>query len=77
MCLNRLPGFLFRGLETVKQPGYHYIDTDLPDVIALKKEFVAALEKQPPAGVLEVLPLNALEEAQFMKRRTAFRKARW
>lgn len=60
-------GFSFRGLETVKQPGYHYIDTDLPEVIALKKEFVAALEKQPPAGVLEVLPLNALDEAQFME----------
>ncbi|HWV64471.1 class I SAM-dependent methyltransferase [Chitinophaga sp.] len=60
-------GFSFRGLETVKQPGYHYIDTDLPDVIAIKKTFVAALEKQPPAGVLELLPLNALDEELFME----------
>ncbi len=65
-------GFSFRGLETVKQPGYHYIDTDLPDVIAIKKTFVAALEKQPPAGVLELLPLNALDEELFMERVSRF-----
>jgi O-methyltransferase involved in polyketide biosynthesis len=36
-------GFSFRGLATVMQPGYHYIDTDLPGVIGVKREFVDAL----------------------------------
>jgi len=30
-------GFSFRGLETTKKKGFYYIDTDLPDVIATKK----------------------------------------
>ncbi|SEW39164.1 class I SAM-dependent methyltransferase [Chitinophaga arvensicola] len=61
-------GFSFRGLATVQQPGYHYIDTDLPEVIATKQSFVTAFQQEPAAGVLEVLPLNALDEAAFRER---------
>lgn len=67
-------GFSFRGLAAVQQPGYHYIDTDLPEVIATKQTFVAALETAPPAGVLEVLPLNALDEEAFRERVSHFPK---
>jgi O-methyltransferase involved in polyketide biosynthesis len=60
-------GFSFRGLEISKQKGFHYIDTDLPNVIAIKKNFIPALENQPMLGKLEVLPLNALDETEFQK----------
>jgi len=60
-------GFSFRGLEAIKKDGVHYIDTDLPEVIELKKEYISALQpKQPnPKSKLEVLPLNALDEEAF------------
>lgn len=65
-------GFSFRGLEATKQPGYHYIDTDLPEVVAIKKEFVAALSGASVVSALELLPLNALDEAQFEERVSRF-----
>ncbi|MFB6457871.1 class I SAM-dependent methyltransferase [Chitinophaga sp. Hz27] len=60
-------GFSFRGLATANQPGYHYIDTDLPDLIATKQGFVKALQATPVAenSSLEILPLNALDAASF------------
>ncbi|MGZ3755694.1 MAG: class I SAM-dependent methyltransferase [Mucilaginibacter sp.] len=59
-------GFSFRGLVAVQQDGVHYIDTDLPEVIELKKQFVEALQPAPnPKSKLEVLPLNALDEDAF------------
>jgi O-methyltransferase involved in polyketide biosynthesis len=59
-------GFSFRGLAAVKQDGIHYIDTDLPEVIALKKEYIKALQPDiNPKSKLEVLPLNALDEKAF------------
>ncbi|NVO12160.1 MAG: class I SAM-dependent methyltransferase [Bacteroidales bacterium] len=60
-------GFSFRGLAKINQKGVHYIDTDLPDVIETKKEFIDALQNEDsnPEGKLELLPLNALDEEQF------------
>lgn len=60
-------GFSFRGLELTKQRGVHYIDTDLPDVVATKREFTTALRNGhfKTEGKLELLPLNALDEKQF------------
>jgi O-methyltransferase involved in polyketide biosynthesis len=61
-------GFSFRGLETSKQKGYHYIDTDLPAVIEQKKDLIPPLKSGSPdifSGTLELLPLNALDEEQF------------
>jgi len=62
-------GFSFRGLAATQQNEIHYIDTDLPELIATKKEFIAALMKNNPIpqGKLEILPLNALDENQFNK----------
>ena len=43
-------GFSFRGLDLSRQKPVHYIDTDLPDLIATKKQFVEALTgEHPPA----------------------------
>jgi O-methyltransferase involved in polyketide biosynthesis len=60
-------GFSFRGLETIKKKGFYYIDTDLPDVIAIKKQIMTFLSKNSlnTEGKLEILPLNALDQRQF------------
>jgi O-methyltransferase involved in polyketide biosynthesis len=62
-------GYSFRSLEYAMQKGAHYIDTDLPEVIAAKKEFVNSLTKDgfSANGKLELLPLNALDENSFHK----------
>lgn len=69
-------GFSFRGLETIKQSGFHYIDTDLPDVIAQKKIFIKSLQNEPcnSGSKLEILPLNALDEIQFYETVNRFPK---
>jgi O-methyltransferase involved in polyketide biosynthesis len=60
-------GYTFRGLEAIKQKGVHYIDTDLPELITAKMNFVKTLQNETANtdGLLEVLPLNALDEQQF------------
>jgi O-methyltransferase involved in polyketide biosynthesis len=60
-------GYSFRGLDMAHRKPVYYIDTDLEEVISLKRKFVASLEKDgpKPTGRLEVLPLNALDERQF------------
>lgn len=76
--LNELPvknilelssGFSFRGLEKAKERGIYYIDTDLPDVINAKREFITSLQTESVKleGKLEILPMNALDENQFQE----------
>jgi O-methyltransferase involved in polyketide biosynthesis len=67
--LELASGFSFRGLEAIRQKQVHYIDTDLPDLIAIKKEFISALKGENFAskGNLELLSLNALDEQQFQE----------
>jgi len=62
-------GFSFRGLDFTIRKNVHYIDTDLPDMIARKKDLIDQLEPGQPAkrGRLELLPLNALDEKSFKK----------
>jgi len=62
-------GFSFRGLDWVHQQDVHYIDTDLPEVVRQKNTFVQQLEQEaaPRKGLLEILPLNALDEQQFQE----------
>jgi len=58
-------GFSLRGLaEVAERADLHYIDTDLPDVIATKKQLMEAI-KPEVKGTLEVQPLNALDENAF------------
>lgn len=60
-------GFSFRGLETIKKYGFHYIDTDLPDVIAVKNNIISSLSDSGlnTDSKLELLSLNALDQIQF------------
>jgi len=59
--------YSFRSLEYTQQKGVHYIDTDLPDVIATKKEFINRFKKDGfnTHEKLELLPLNALDANNF------------
>ena len=65
--LELASGYSFRGLEKIKQKGVHYIDTDLPEVVKMKREIISSLqqESENPEGMLELIPLNALDEAHF------------
>jgi len=60
-------GYSFRSLDYTQKKGVHYIDTDLPDVIAVKKEFISGLKKEElnTGAQLELLPLNVLDENNF------------
>lgn len=72
--LELCSGFSFRGLDAIQHKNLHYIDTDLPGVIALKKDFITALQQQPPAAgsTLEIMPLNALDAAQVYATASSF-----
>lgn len=61
-------GFSFRGLHAVQEDPVHYIDTDLPDLITTKSNFVTAIQNGSfeTTGKLETLPLNAMDEEQFL-----------
>ena len=59
-------GLSFRGLDlTGRDPNVHYLDTDLPEMAALKADLVGRLQAAPPVGRLEVLPLDALDPVAF------------
>ena len=60
-------GYSFRSLVYAQQKRVHYIDTDLPDIIEAKKEFINRLKKDElkSYGKLELLPLNALDKNKF------------
>lgn len=58
-------GYSFRGLDMAMREQVHYIDTDLPDVIALKQDFNKSLQQGELKGKLELLPLNAVDEKAF------------
>lgn len=69
-CRNILElssGYSFRGIDyCVKNGNIHYIDTDLPEVIATKQRMIDELELGSNIkGQLELLPLNAMDQAAF------------
>jgi hypothetical protein len=67
-------GFSFRGLDLAAERPVHYVDTDLPEVIATKQRLINALTDGQPAeasddnvlrGHYELRPLNALDTTAF------------
>ncbi|MES2278961.1 MAG: hypothetical protein V4592_23215 [Bacteroidota bacterium] len=64
-------GFSFRGLHrAINDPGVTYIDTDLPGVIETKKqltEHLVSRQKLALKGTLLTLPMNALDEDNFIQ----------
>jgi hypothetical protein len=67
-------GFSFRGLKAVHEKDVHYIDTDLHEIIEIKKDLLIQLQQKITKGTLETLPLNALDEKQFSEVVTHFQK---
>ncbi len=63
-------GFSFRGLHLSKDPGFFYIDTDLPQLINNKKIIVQELTKMLcnyPSDNLLMRSLNVLDEEAFIE----------
>jgi O-methyltransferase involved in polyketide biosynthesis len=60
-------GYSFRGLALcVNDRSIHYIDTDLPEVVATKRDMLVRLQPDHPLTQhFELLPLNALDEPAF------------
>lgn len=60
-------GYSFRSLDYSRHEGVHFIDTDLQEVISVKKQFITNLIKDESGykGKLELLPLNALDRKNF------------
>jgi O-methyltransferase involved in polyketide biosynthesis len=60
-------GFSFRGLALCdKDAGTHYIDTDLPEVVAMKQDMIGQLQLDKDVkGNFELLALNAMDAAAF------------
>ena len=46
-------GFSFRGLALTREKPVYYIDTDLPDLIATKQQFVTALTRETEAAAAD------------------------
>jgi len=53
-------GLSFRGVAMAQSPGIHYLDTDLPELLAVKADLVARLDHPPLQGTLRLEPLDAL-----------------
>lgn len=59
-------GYSLRGLDMCTREDVHYIDTDLPDVIAAKQQLIGQLGLGDHLkGQLELLPLNAMDAPAF------------
>lgn len=59
-------GLSFRGLDlAARRADVFYLDSDLPEMTALKTELVPRLHAQPLPGTLLLRPLDALDAAAF------------
>jgi O-methyltransferase involved in polyketide biosynthesis len=58
-------GLSFRGLELARKSDTFYVDTDLPNMAAIKADLVAKIHPGPLLGTLRVQALNALDSAAF------------
>jgi O-methyltransferase involved in polyketide biosynthesis len=62
-------GYSLRSLAFAMEKSVHYIDTDLPKVVATKEQFIQCLERIEVRkdSKLELLPLNILDESSFQE----------
>jgi O-methyltransferase involved in polyketide biosynthesis len=63
--LELAAGLSFRGLAMAERPGVFYLDTDLPELAAIKAALVPSLHPAPLAGTLRVQALDALDAGAF------------
>jgi O-methyltransferase involved in polyketide biosynthesis len=64
--LELAAGLSFRGLARAERAGVFYLDTDLTDIIASKRDLVAELHPAPVAGTLRLRVLDALDSGAFV-----------
>jgi O-methyltransferase involved in polyketide biosynthesis len=60
-------GYSFRGLDLcIKNENIHYIDTDLPGIVAVKQNMISRLQlSEQMKGAFELLPLDVMDEPAF------------
>lgn len=61
-------GYSFRGLDMCLNKDVHFIDTDLPDLVAMKQKMVKVISTQYSLslkGKLDLMALNVLDEKNF------------
>jgi O-methyltransferase involved in polyketide biosynthesis len=59
-------GYSLRGLDMCTKDAVHYIDTDLPDVMATKRRLISQLGiGSNLKGQLDLVPLNAMDAVAF------------
>jgi O-methyltransferase involved in polyketide biosynthesis len=64
--LELAAGLSFRGLTlAARHPDAFYLDTDLPEIAAIKADLVQRLHPAPLRGTLLVRPLDALDASAF------------
>ena len=64
--LELAAGLSFRGLGmAARRNDVFYVDTDLPEMVAIKRDLVCRLHPEPLRGTLLVMPLNALDADAF------------
>src|SRR5207253_294993 len=63
--LELAAGFSFRGLARAVRDAVDYLDTDLPDVVDLKRDVLARLAPPALAGTYRIEPLDAMNDAAF------------
>jgi O-methyltransferase involved in polyketide biosynthesis len=56
-------GLSFRGLARAERDDVHYLDTDLPELVALKRGLLVQLSPAPLAGTYRVEPLDVMDDA--------------
>jgi O-methyltransferase involved in polyketide biosynthesis len=61
LVLELAAGLSFRGLAMAERAGICYADTDLPDMIATKRELAVSLHPAPLAGDYRLCPLDAMD----------------
>ena len=61
-------GLSFRGLAMAERADVFYLDTDLPEIAAVKADLATRLHPAPLAGTFRVRPLDALDADAFRAR---------
>ena len=60
-------GLSFRGLALAERADVHYLDTDLPELVELKREILAQLAPPPRTGTYRLEPLDVMDAAAFAR----------
>jgi O-methyltransferase involved in polyketide biosynthesis len=60
-------GLSFRGLAVVESAPVAYVDTDLPDMVAIKRSLLPSLSTKPRQGSLRLEALDALDRDALLK----------